>query len=102
MGKSTLYHPVSLTTLRGAAEFGGWKLGKFRQVKVDRESNHAIYEVQIIKHPASLDDYSFASWRSVLSSLYSLDVTCALIWITKAGRYMALMESNLPMKEGDQ
>jgi len=47
MGKTTLYHPIPLSTLRGAAEYCGWKFGKIVQVWSDPERQEAKYRVEI-------------------------------------------------------
>lgn len=54
MGKTTLYHPIPLSTIRGAAEYCGFKLAKIKQKWSDKEKKTARYDVEIVKMPGHL------------------------------------------------
>jgi len=54
MGKKTLYHPVSLHVIRGAAEYGGFQFGTIKQKWNDPEKRTARYDVEIKKMPGDL------------------------------------------------
>lgn len=54
MGKTTLYHPVPLNVVRGAAEYCGWKFKKIKQYESNQERGHASYKAEIEAMPKSL------------------------------------------------
>lgn len=89
MGKTTLYHPVSLNVLRGALEYGGFTVGKFRQHNADREGMYASYEVEIKSWPANLDQISPELLKTHLNNCFASDVDFQSVWITRTGKRMA-------------
>jgi len=48
MGKTTRYHPISLTVLRGAAAWSGYTLGHITQTVCDVETQSATYIAEIV------------------------------------------------------
>lgn len=54
MGKTTLYHPISLHVIRGAAEYCGFAFGKLKQLFSNAEEGRAVYSADIIKMPGNL------------------------------------------------
>ncbi len=89
MGKTTLYHPISLNVLRGSAEQGGWRLGKFKQIFALTDAAEAMYRVDILKYPKDLEDLSLAKMKEFLESCFAGDVAVLGIWVTKSGFYYA-------------
>lgn len=89
MGKKTLYHPVSLNVLRGAAEYGGFVFGKFRQIGVDQLRGKATYEVQIVGIPQDESVMDLPHLWKVLKRCFSTDVTVDHVWLTKQGAIKA-------------
>ncbi len=91
MGKTTLYHPVSLNVLRGALEYGGFTVSKFRQRNADREGMFASYEVEIKSWPSYLDQVSPELLKARLNDCFSSDMECKAVWVTRTGKRMALL-----------
>ena len=74
MGKTTLYHPVSLLVIRGAAAFGGYRLGKLRQLAVDTQHGYAIYTTPLLHVPLDIVDLSLEQIANHFQSLFASDV----------------------------
>lgn len=94
MGKKTLYHPVSLNVLRGAAEYGGFALGKFRQTKFDETTNVATYDAVITKIPTRLEQSNFKILAAHMNGLYASDVEVLQVWITRRGKLMCELQTH--------
>jgi hypothetical protein len=88
MGKQTLFHPVSLNIIRGAAEYGNFKLGKLRQKQMDKDGNVAFYQTSVLSLP---DDCKANpnEIRGRLNDLYSRDVLFTHVWIGINGKIAA-------------
>jgi len=84
MGKQTRSHPVSLNVIRGAAEFGGFKLGKLRQVDFDKLENVAYYTTTIDRMPGDCGT-SPTEIKGCLNDLFSLDVLCTFVSLNSNG-----------------
>lgn len=54
MGKTTLYHPISLHVIRGAAEYCGFAFGKIKQLNSNAEEGRAVYTADVLKMPGDL------------------------------------------------
>jgi len=54
MGKTTLYHPISLYVIRGAAQYCGFEFGKIKQLFASVEGGRAVYTADITKMPRDL------------------------------------------------
>lgn len=80
MGKTTLYHPVSLYTIRGAAQWGGFKLGEIRQLDADEEALTAYYAVELKDLPKDVANKRVERVREALQNCFQADV--AIIAIT--------------------
>lgn len=93
MGKTTLYHPVSLAVIRGAAEYAGFKLGKLRQVDVDESQGMAQYETVIRDLPADAGIIGPETLRAKLDSCFAADVGVLRVWYTRHGEWMASIET---------
>lgn len=84
MGKQTRNHPVSLNVIRGAAEFGGFKLGKLRQLSYDEQFNVGYYKTDVLAIP----DNCHRTPNEILGRLndmYSQDVLFTLCSLTSGG-----------------
>lgn len=101
MGKTTLYHPISLNVLRGSAEQGGWRFGKMRQVKNDPFTQEAYYMIEITKIPSDLKDKSDIWLRSVLETCYMQDVQIENVWTSKSGVIRAEVAVRLVTDSGE-
>ncbi len=84
MGKTTKIHPVGLNVLKGAAEFGGFKLGRIRQESCDEAANVAYYRTEILVAPANCGRDP-NELRGRLNDLYSRDVLWTAVSIHSSG-----------------
>jgi len=74
MGKQTLYHPVSLHVVRGAAEYCGFKFGKLKQVKSDPTGLTATYSAQIVELPKAVKHGNIEYIRQALADCFNADI----------------------------
>jgi len=74
MGKKTLYHPVSLHVLRGAAEYCGYQFGRMTQVKSDPTGLSATYKVSVDKLPARTKDRSLSFIWGDLQACFNAEI----------------------------
>lgn len=97
MGKQTKFHPVSLNVLRGAAEYGGFKLGKVRQLTYEEWSNSASYKCDLVQFPPDCD-LNPDKLHKTLNGLYAADVEVQLVWKTRSGNWHCILHtySDLP------
>lgn len=89
MGKQTLYHPVSLAIIRGAAEYGGFKLGKMRQTWFDKDRGEASYTTTLESIPQDCQDAPLHAIRKALSGLFASDVDVISVHQSRTGRIFA-------------
>jgi len=61
MGKTTLYHPVSLQVIRGAAAYQGFSFRKIKQIKADPATGKALYVADLNGFPLHLS--TAPTWR---------------------------------------
>jgi len=92
MGATTLYHPVSLHVIRGAAEFHNFKFGKIKQTRHDFKRCEAVYEAEIISMPKGLTLYSNEVIQRQLDHCFADDIQVTNVWKSKAGIYRARLE----------
>lgn len=85
MGKTTLFHPVSLNVIRGAAEYGGFRLGKITQMGFDPQTGTARYRTELVHIPSSLRDASNKSLADAFQSLFAADLTVTEVWFNRSG-----------------
>lgn len=74
MGKTTLYHPVSLHVIRGAAQWMGWEFGKIEQLSAEPESHRAVYRAEITAFPVDPDQTSLAELTRLLKQAFMRDI----------------------------
>jgi hypothetical protein len=96
MGKTTQYHPISLTVLRGCMIHSGFKPGRFTRVVVNFNKNLAIYKVELSKLPADLYDVSPARVAHYLQEAFMDDVKVIGVWYTRQNRYLAELRVQPP------
>lgn len=87
MGKTTLYHPVSLHVVRGAAEYCGWKFKTLKQTGQWPEIGRAHYQAVIEKIPKESTNKSLAEMKKALNACFAADITVTLLWKTKNGTW---------------
>jgi len=100
MGKTTLYHPISLHVLRGAAEFCGFKFGKVKQVFSDQRENRAKYVAEIVEFPGGMDPDK-ASHKTLIGAVkkcFMDDILVVALWRSKKGQYFVNLDVELNRK----
>lgn len=95
MGKTTLYHPVSLHVLRGAAQYCGWNISRITQLDADRGSGSASYLCRINRVPSGLADYGPAVILKQFQHCYAQDVKVLFISMTSSGQVLATIAVQL-------
>lgn len=85
MGKVTLYHPVSLHVIRGAAEYCGFQFGKLKQMYADPENLAARYEATIQRVPPEFLDKSNSVIQEALQQCFMDDIRVHWVHNTKSG-----------------
>jgi len=85
MGKTTLYHPVSLHVIRGAAEYCGWKFGKIKQISNTLSDGTARYTAEIKAVPQRLTDGDLKLMYFDLRECFAKDIEVHWLRRTKSG-----------------
>lgn len=85
MGKATLYHPVSLHVIRGAAEYCGWKFGKIKQTSYDPDEQWARYAAVIQIIPERLKNATPVVRLNDLRDCFARDIEAHWLRQTKSG-----------------
>jgi len=95
MGKKTLYHPISLHVIRGAAEYCGWKFGKLSQIAGDIETGHALYLAEITVMPRGASLWPIATIRKQLQHCFMDDIVVVAVSHTLRGKWIAKLSVSL-------
>jgi len=95
MGKTTLYHPVSLHVIRGAAEYCGWKFGKIEQEFSDGERLRAQYKAIIERSPLDLKDVPYKSIVKQLQHCFMDDIKVTHVSWSKKGVWYVILTVQL-------
>jgi len=74
MGKTTLYHPISLNVIRGSAEYGGFKLVRIKQLGADRDRRRARYYARIEGFPGGWDHQPTSQMQHQLQECFMDDI----------------------------
>lgn len=95
MGATTLYHPISLHVIRGAAEYCGWKFGKIKQVTADKAKRLAIYHCTIERMPRAAAGWPIEIIRRQLQHCFMDDITVKKVWVTNHDVCYALLSVDI-------
>jgi len=87
MGKTTLYHPIPLTVIRGAAEYCGWKFGAIKQLEADRELTFARYRAKIESMPQRVVNLGVFGMFMALRDCFMDDIRPHWLRQTRSGVY---------------
>lgn len=87
MGKTTLFHPVSLLVIRGAADYCGFKFGRIVQTHEDREANYARYTAELKSWPAKWDKSLPVVRLNMLRDCFMNDIEAHWLRQTKSGKW---------------
>jgi len=101
MGKITLYHPISLTVIRGAALYCNWKLGRIKQTEADAESTFASYICEIVSMPDGMEDMPNKVIRRQLQHCFLDDIEVRRVWTTVNGTWQARINVDLNVIKED-
>jgi len=85
MGKITLYHPISLHVIRGAAEFCGFQFGKLKQIWSEPENLRARYEATIQQLPSKINQNDMIYVQEALQNCFMDDIRVHWVHHTKSG-----------------
>jgi hypothetical protein len=101
MGKKTLYHPISLHVIRGAAEYCGWKFGKLNQIAGDIETGHALYIAEIVIMPRGASLWPESVKLKQLQHCFMDDIKVVALSQSFKGKWRAKLSISLK-EEVDQ
>jgi len=97
MGKTTLYHPVSLHVIRGAAEYCGFQFGTIKQKWSDREKQTARYDVEIVKMPGDLmETGTLLGIHHDLQNCFMDDIRVHWVHMTQSGTWACQLAVGIP------
>lgn len=101
MGKKTLYHPVSLHVIRGAAEYCGFQFGKIKQRWAVPETQQASYDLEIARMPGDLaTSGTLLRIHHDLQECFMDDIEVSWVHMTQSGKWSCRLWVKL--KRGDQ
>lgn len=86
MGKVVHYHPVSLTVIRAAVIYNGFRFGRIKQTKVNVAEQTAHYTCQIIEDPFGKELMSVEQLQTELQNCFAADIVVTNVWRTKTSR----------------
>lgn len=95
MGKTTLYHPVSLMTIRGAAAQNGFELGRITQTTPVGKDGSAQYRAVVKSWPKGWDKRGQAVQKAWFNNCFSLDIWCTWAGITAHGEFCVNITTQL-------
>lgn len=98
MGKTTLYHPIPLSVIRGAAEFCGFKFDKIHQLNGYPELRTARYNVTVVGFPKGWDKEPLDIMQSMLQECFMDDMRVHWLRRNREDKWMFHLRVELPMK----
>jgi len=101
MGKITLYHPISLTVIRGAALYCNWKIGRIKQTASDPESTFASYSCEIVSMPDGMEDMPNKVIKRQLQHCFLDDIEVKRIYQSVTGVWYASINVDLNVIKDD-
>lgn len=103
MGKVVLYHPVSLTVLRAAVIYNGYRFGRIHQIYVNTATETARYTCEIAHQPEGMGDYNPLSVKARLQDCFAADVTVLSVYFTpRKEKWMCTLQVSLRQSEKGQ
>jgi len=94
MGKKTLYHPVSLHVIRGAAEYCGFRFERVHQLNSFPENQSARYNVTIVEFPAGWDRQPLDLMQDQLQACFMDDIRVHWLRKSRADQWMCHLQVN--------
>jgi len=86
MGKTTLYHPVSLHVIRGSLDYGGFQLGRIRQIFASPETGEAVYAAEVVVCPKGFTAKTPQQQIKLLNSYFASDIRVVNIATRYSGK----------------
>jgi len=100
MGKATLYHPVSLHVIRGAAEYCGFKFETITQINGYPELKVARYNITVVGFPLNWDKQPLDIMQSMLQECFMDDMRVHWLRQNKKGRWMFHLQVEIGRSTG--
>lgn len=101
MGKKSLYHPISLMTIRGAAAQNGFELGRITQTRFDQDKRSAHYRAVVESWPRGWDKKSQAIQKAWFNNCFSMDIWCDWAGLNSAGEHCVNLRTQFVAYEED-
>jgi hypothetical protein len=95
MGKTTLFHPISLHVIRGAAEYCGWKFKHIHQTDAEPDRGRARYVAEVEAMPKRVLGLSQSAWQDDLQNCFMDDIRVYWPRQTKAGKWLVDLQVDL-------
>lgn len=88
MGKTTLYHPISLLVIRGAAQYCGWQFGRITQARNDPTKGIAEYTCEIVLRSARAANMTNQDAQIDLQNCFMDDIKVTSLRTSKHGVWL--------------
>jgi len=95
MGKTTLYHPVSLHVIRGAVEYCGWKFKHIKQFNAEPDRGRARYVAEIEIVPDEAKNQSPVIMQNILQDCFMDGIRVHWLRQNKAGTWFIDIQVDL-------
>jgi hypothetical protein len=95
VGKTTLYHPIPLSVIRGAAEYCGFKFAKIHQLHCFPDTGSARYNVEIVAFPKGWNKQPHDIMQNVLQSCFMDDIRVRWLRLNRKDQWMIHLQVNL-------
>lgn len=100
MGKKTLYHPVSLHVIRGAAEYCGFRFGAIKQKWNSLQNQEAEYTAEIVKMPDDMAKTgTLLGIHHALQSCFMDDIRVLWVHMTRSEKWSCQLIVSLIKEE---
>jgi hypothetical protein len=96
MGKKTLYHPVSLHVIRGAAEYCGFTFGKLQQLHHFSAKESVRYNATILGVPPGWDLQPMDLMQAQLQECFLDDIRVYWLRLNRLGYWMCHLQVQTP------
>jgi len=86
MGKTTKYHPIPMSVIRGSAEYCGFKFGRIKQTQVNAEIGRAWYIVDVDVIPNKYRDLAINLLSQALQDCFVPQIEVGWARKSKSGQ----------------
>lgn len=95
MGKTVHFHPVSLTVIRAAVIYCGWRFGKITQTSINADQTRATYVAEVTLMPKEYADKSGKQQRRGINNCFAKDIRAITVWTTRRGKTYVSLETDI-------